>query len=44
MNTPNPALAGETDALRAVLRPSGISTEPIPCPPEPQIRRIGGER
>jgi len=44
MNTPNPVLAGGTDALRAILRPSEVWSRPIPRPPEPQIRRIGGER
>jgi|SoimicmetaTmtLAA_FD_contig_21_2403141_length_354_multi_2_in_0_out_0_1 hypothetical protein len=44
MTTPNPALAAETDTLRAILRPSGTTSRPIPCLPEPQLKRIGGER
>jgi hypothetical protein len=44
MNTANRVFVGETDALRAVLRPSGALATTDPCPPERQIRRIGGER
>jgi hypothetical protein len=44
MNTPNPALAGGTDALRGDLRPSETVPRPVPYPPKHQIRRIGGKR
>ncbi len=44
MNTANHALAGEIDALRGDLRPCETSPRPIPCPPQPQIRPVGGQR
>ena len=44
MITPNPALAGETDATRGDLRPSETIPRPIPHPPQAQIRRIGARR
>jgi hypothetical protein len=40
MNTPNPTLAVETDALRGDLRPCETLPRPIPYPPKHQIRRI----
>jgi hypothetical protein len=40
MNTPNPALAGETDAHRGDLRPSKTVPRPITYPPEHHIGPI----
>ena len=41
MNTPNPPLTGETDALSGDLRPSKLSPRPSPCPQESAIAMIG---
>jgi hypothetical protein len=44
VNTPNPLLAVETDALRSDLRPSEQPPRPIPCPQTSPRTIIGGER
>ena len=44
MNTPNPGMPAETDALRGDLRPSKRSPRPIPLPKTRPITQIGGRR
>jgi hypothetical protein len=44
MNTPNPTLASETDALRGDLRPCKQQQRPIHHPPDDQSEPIGGRR
>jgi hypothetical protein len=44
MNTLNPTLAGEADALRAVLRPCAIVPRPIPCPQTSSTTTIADQR
>jgi hypothetical protein len=44
MNTPNPAIALDPDALSGDLRPSKQPPRPIPYPPTDQPEQIGGRR
>ena len=44
MNTPNPGMPAETDALRGDLPPSKRSPRPIPLPETRPITQIGGRR
>jgi hypothetical protein len=44
MNTPNPVLAVDIDALRGDLQACERSPRSIPCPENSLIAQIGGRR